>query len=405
MCAESFFVFTFYQLINSRKGTGDSMTQIIFKEDARKAYLHQSGGVNWDAVEQKLQELKDIKMSLANKHFTAGVRAWAESLDIEEQQRLLDVKLGGLSNDDASVGVYATRPEDYERFAPLLEPIIREYHGIDGNVVQEHDWNIPVGEYLLSSIDPALTEVSMRARVARNVQGWNLPSSMSSEERLKFESFMQGIFAGLPFAGEYRSLTPGHSAELSAEEAEAMRVAHMLFNDMTTDNHLTAGGIASDWPHGRGIWYSEDKTKMIWVGEEDHLRIISIMHGEDLGVVDQSLSELLQAMENAGVDFARHDVYGMITTCPTNMGTGKRQSILGNFPNLSRKGTDEGNLKKIAREFGLQARGLSGEHSQMDERGTADISPMARFGVTEAEVTRRLFEGLSALYKKEKDAV
>jgi creatine kinase len=38
----------------------------------------------------------------------------------------------------------------------------------------------------------------------------------------------------------------------------------------------------------------------------------------------------------------------------------------------------------------------------MDENGTADISPSARFGVTEAEVTRRLFEGLTKLYEIEK---
>jgi creatine kinase len=36
---------------------------------------------------------------------------------------------------------------------------------------------------------------------------------------------------------------------------------------MTTDNHLTSSGVASDWPQGRGIWLSKDETKMIWVGE------------------------------------------------------------------------------------------------------------------------------------------
>lgn len=66
---------------------------------------------------------------------------------------------------------------------------------------------------------------------------------------------------------------------------------------MTTDNHLTSSGVASHWPYGRGIWLSNDKTKMIWVGEEDQLRIISIVHGNDLGVVDASLRELLVKME------------------------------------------------------------------------------------------------------------
>ena len=58
---------------------------------------------------------------------------------------------------------------------------------------------------------------------------------------------------------------------------------------MTEDEHLVVAGFADDWPEGRGVWLSEDKTKMIWVGEEDHLRIISIIHGTDLGEVDASL--------------------------------------------------------------------------------------------------------------------
>lgn len=62
---------------------------------------------------------------------------------------------------------------------------------------------------------------------------------------------------------------------------------------MTTDNHLTSSGIAADWPYGRGVWVSKDETKMIWVGEEDHLRVITIIQGSDLGAVDVSLKNLL----------------------------------------------------------------------------------------------------------------
>jgi len=42
----------------------------------------------------------------------------------------------------------------------------------------------------LTKIDPKLEKVSMRARVARNVKGWNLPPLMSKEERINFENKM-----------------------------------------------------------------------------------------------------------------------------------------------------------------------------------------------------------------------
>lgn len=46
---------------------------------------------------------------------------------------------------------------------------------------------------------------------------------------------------------------------------------------MSDDQFLATSGISSDWPYGRGIWISKDQTKMVWVGEEDQLRIISII--------------------------------------------------------------------------------------------------------------------------------
>ena len=100
---------------------------------------------------------------------------------------------------------------------------------------------------------------------------------------------MVSVFADFGLPGKYSSLTPGHKNEISTADADVLRKRHFLFNDVTTDNHLTSSGVASDWPHGRGIWLSEDETKMIWVGEEDQLRIISIVQGNDLGAVDASL--------------------------------------------------------------------------------------------------------------------
>lgn len=49
-----------------------------------------------------------------------------------------------------------------------------------------------------------------------------------------------------------------------------------MFKDMSKDEFLLAAGIAEDWPHGRGCYISEDKEFIIWVGEEDHLRIMAM---------------------------------------------------------------------------------------------------------------------------------
>ena len=82
---------------------------------------------------------------MANKYWTSEVGKKARELPEDDQHRLLDIMMGGLCNDDSGVGAYATRPEDYDVFSFYLEPLIRSYHGIEGDTKQTHDWNIPVG--------------------------------------------------------------------------------------------------------------------------------------------------------------------------------------------------------------------------------------------------------------------
>ena len=43
--------------------------------------------------------------------------------------------------------------------------------------------------------------------------------------------------------------------------------------------NLIAAGMEAHWPKGRGIFHNTEKTFLMWVNEEDHLRIISMEKG------------------------------------------------------------------------------------------------------------------------------
>lgn len=58
---------------------------------------------------------------------------------------------------------------------------------------------------------------------------------------------------------------------------------HFLFKE--GDRHLQHANACKYWPKGRGIFHNNDKTFLIWVNEEDHLRIISMQQGSDVGKV------------------------------------------------------------------------------------------------------------------------
>merc|ERR1711912_84301 len=80
-----------------------------------------------------------------------------------------------------------------------------------------------------------------------------------------------------------------------------------------------------------------------------------------------------------------------------------RASVHYPIPNLTADGTDT-KAKAIAQPYGLQVRGTGGEHTPIGADGTVDISPMARFCITEAEIITALYQGIAQLSKYEKEA-
>ena len=116
------------------------------------------------------------------------------------------------------------------------------------------------------------------------------------------------------------------------------------------------------------------------------------------------LKELLDAVESIeGVDFAKDDTYGYVTSCPTNLGTGMRASVHVKIPNLTADGTDA-KAKEIAGPLGLSVRGTGGEHTPIGADGTVDISPSARLFIKESAIVQALYDGLKLLLDAEKAA-
>ena len=99
------------------------------------------------------------------------------------------------------------------------------------------------------------------------------------------------------------------------------------------DRFLEACGLNENWPNNRGIYHNDEKTFLVWVNEEDQLRIISMQKGADIGAVFSRLSRACAIFESIA-KFSRNDQLGYITSCPTNLGTALRASVHIKLPNL-----------------------------------------------------------------------
>lgn len=330
--------------------------------------------------------------SLLAKHLTKEIFEKLRDKRTVNDYTLAQAINSGVQNPDSGTGVYAGDEQSYEMFAPLFDPIIYEYHGHSKEDKHQSDLN-PAnlkapnpdkeGKYILST----------RIRVARNIQGLPLGPAIDKAKRENIEQDISNILCRSrgELAGTYYSLS-----NMSEADRLSLITDHFLFK--AGDRFLQAAGLNQDWPSGRGIFHNTDKTFLVWINEEDQLRIISMQNGGDIQEVFTRLASAID-MLSSQVKFAYSDHLGYITSCPTNLGTAMRASVHIRLPNLS-DNTQE--LEAIAKIYHLQIRGIHGEHSSSED-GVYDISNKRRLGITEVQCVQDMHDGVVALIKREQE--
>jgi creatine kinase len=123
--------------------------------------------------------------------------------------------------------------------------------------------------------------------------------------------------------------------------------------------------------------------------------MVMMMNSDIVGVLGK-LARGVAAVERGIVEatgspepFARHPILGMITCCPTNLGTGCRASVHLNIPNLV-NAIGLGGIDKICEENKCQARGSTGEFSDVTQDARVDISNRFRLGYSEVQLVEHM---------------
>jgi creatine kinase len=364
-------------------------------------------GINFEADLAKIRKIKvDFPDNLGIKHFD---EAYFNSLDTKGKKAMLAIARSGIENADSGMGCYAMNPSDYDDYKPYLGKAVSEYHKVPMGQKHVTNWDLKGVEGLPASgildvTDLGLPPLSMRVRVGRNLADFPLPGAMTKQDRIDMENKLSKAFEKLKakYGGRYYSLTPGNPDFINDDEYKALVKARFMFKDMAVDTYLATAGIASDWPFGRGCYVSEDQGFIIWVGEEDHMRIMCMnKSGKVINDVFDRLKSSLDTVESIdGLSFKHSEEFGYVTSCPTNLGTGMRASVLMKIPKLTAGGSDA-NAKAVCKPLGLGVRGMGGEHTAIGADGTCDISPTARFCISEAEIVTALYIGVRNLKAKE----
>merc|ERR1712223_598836 len=276
--------------------------------------------------------------------------------------------------DNQHCGIYAGDEDSYIDIADVFDPLICEYHGLPADFSHVSDMD---SSKITGNVEPDVPVHSCRIRVGRSIQGFGLSPGITKEQRVGVENLMKGAFAKFAgdLAGNYYPLT-------GMDEAVRQQLVDDHFLFMSGDPNLKVAGMERAWPEGRGIFHNKDKTFLVWVNEEDQLRIISMQKGGDVRAVFERLARGIKAVGDSvkaesGKDFQISPKFGYIHSCPTNLGTGMRASVHVDLPGWTKDSIDA--LKARCDGMGLQPRGTRGESGGQTGH-TYDISNKHRLG-------------------------
>ena len=232
--------------------------------------------------------------------------------------------------------------------------------------------DLPVN-FLDDSAGGSPVVISSRIRLARNLREFNFPPAISADDA-------QTVSKVLMQALEHSKIAGPRSRKFFIEELDD------LDREILFERHLVSRELLSNSKHP-AVYVSGDESLSAMVNEEDHLRMQVILPGLQLPRAWQEINALDDQL-SCELDFAYDGLLGYLTSCPSNLGTGLRVSVMLHLPAL----TMENNIKPLERALskrGLTVRGMFGEGSE-NLGNFYQISNQSTLGESEMQIIERL---------------
>lgn len=191
--------------------------------------------------------------------------------------------------------------------------------------------------------------ISSRVRLARNLQAVPFPT-------LATRSHSQEVVRQVTEAAEQPELTENYRFH-----PLLMSQMSILEKKTLVEKHLISPHLADGGPDGAALINTEESVS-IMVNEEDHLRIQCLYPGFQVEKAWQVANRIDDGLEKH-LDYAFDDRFGYLTSCPTNVGTGIRVSVMVHLPGI----VFMNQLQPVIQHFsklGVVMRGIYGEGSE-----------------------------------------
>ncbi len=229
--------------------------------------------------------------------------------------------------------------------------------------------------------------ISSRIRLARNLADFPFPAAASPEQLDAIRELVAPAVAESSALGDdFLRFDPD---QLTPLECEILFERRLVSRDF-----LNRSG-------GTTLLTRSDESSSVMVNEEDHLRIQSIRPGLQLMNVWETIDRLDNRLASK-LSYAFDNRLGFLTSCPTNVGTGMRASVMLHLPGLVLSGQINAAIQGIGK-LNLAVRGIFGEGT--DNRGNLfQISNQSTLGESEPQIIERIDAVIRQLISHEKNA-
>ncbi len=194
--------------------------------------------------------------------------------------------------------------------------------------------------------------LSTRVRLARNLSGRIFTSRNTDRDR---ELVLRDVEAAAQETTVLRRAVRFRLDRLERADRLLLHERHLVSREL-------AGLDADDRVRTGATLLIQDQSAVM-VNEEDHLRLQGFRSGFCLEAVYADV-ERLDSELGQRLPFAFHPEFGYLTSCPTNVGTGLRASVLIHLPGLVLTKEITKVLQSLS-QVGLTYRGLYGEGSEV----------------------------------------
>ncbi|MCT4595388.1 MAG: protein arginine kinase [Anaeromicrobium sp.] len=222
--------------------------------------------------------------------------------------------------------------------------------------------------------------ISTRIRLARNIENIPFPIALTDKSQ-------QEVYDEI-------------NKNMNKDAYELKLMKEMADEDkyILVEKHLISPSLIES-SYG-GVLLNKDQSISIMINEEDHIRIQSILPGFQLNETYELADKTDDELEG-NIRYSYDESLGYLTSCPTNVGTGMRASVMVHLPGITI--TDYvSRVFQAANQMGLAIRGIYGEGTKF-LGNIYQISNQLTLGRSEKEIIENLKHVTKQIIQKERE--